>query len=209
MKDVQGWLLPQNEKHIGVYFDTVKKNVYQPMHQETALSHCTKFRTAIDIGAHVGLWARGLTEKFESVACFEPCTEFADLLAKNAPKVSVIHRCALGEKEGSVKMDIDPDNTGATHVARGEAGTTPVLTLDSFELNDVDFVKIDVEGYEYEVVKGGYETFKRNSPIVIIEQKARYIVPEQGSHAAVRFLLDKLDYRVIDKVIDDWVLRKL
>ena len=209
MKEVQGWWLPDQESHIGQYFDSVKQNMYQPVHQETALKHCKSFRTAVDIGAHVGLWARGLTEKFENVVCFEPCPEFADILVKNAPKVNILHRCALGQEKGFVKMDIALDNTGATHVARGATGTTPVLTLDSFELNDVDFVKIDVEGYEYEVVKGGYETFKRNSPVVIVEQKARYVVPEQGPHAAVRFLMRELQYRVIDKVVDDWILRKV
>lgn len=209
MKEVQGWWLPDNEMHIGVYFDAVKQNMYQPVHQEMALKYCKEFRTAVDIGAHVGLWARGLTEKFQNVVCFEPCEEFAEILVKNAPKIGVVHRCALGEKEGFVKMELDPNNTGATHVARGEEGSIPMLPLDQFNLNDVDFVKIDVEGFELEVVKGGYETLKRNNPVIIVEQKARYVVPEQGPHAAVRFLMRELNYRVIDKVVDDWILRKI
>ena len=101
------------------------------------------------------------------------------------------------------------DNTGSTHVARGATGDIPMLPLDDFALTDVDFVKIDVEGYELEVVKGGYNTLKNNDPVIIVEQKPRYAIPEQGSHAAVKFLLKELDYRVIDKVVDDWILRKI
>lgn len=209
MKQVQGWWLPEQEKHIGEYFDAINAGAYQPVHQRDSVKHCTKFRTALDIGAHVGLWARGLTEKFDTVIAFEPCEEFARLLAQNAPKVKTIHRVALGEHEGSVKMVIEADNTGSTHVARGATGDIPMVTLDSFGLTDVDFVKIDVEGYELDIIKGGFDTFKNNDPVVIVEQKDKYVIPEQGKHAAVRFLMRELQYRVIGRVVDDWILRKL
>lgn len=209
MKEVQGWWLPDDETHIEEYFNSIKAAAYQPLHQQNAVKFCQQFRTAVDIGAHVGLWARGLTEKFGKVVCFEPNPEFAEILLVNAPKVNVVHQYALGEREGLVELKITPENTGSTHVARGATGNTPMKPLDDFNLSDVDFVKIDVEGFELEVVKGGYETLKRNSPVIIVEQKPRYVVPEQGPAAAVRFLLDELDYRVIDKVVDDWILRKL
>jgi len=208
MKNVQGWWLPDKETHIDVYFNEVGRPEYQPIHQNAAIGYCKQFRTAVDIGAHIGLWARNMTNKFDSVVCFEPCEEFAEILAKNAPNVTFIHKCALGDSKGSVKLNVQQDNTGMTHVVRGEVGTVPMHPLDHFDLDNVDFVKIDVEGYELEVVKGGYETFKRNNPVVIIEQKTKYAIPEQGRHAAVRFLMRELQYRVLDRVIDDWILRK-
>ncbi len=209
MKQVHGWWLPDDEIHIGHYLDATNSDIYQPNHQHESVKRCSQFRTALDIGAHVGLWARGLTEKFETVIAFEPCDEFSQLLEHNAPKVKTIHRVALGDKEGSVKMVIAPDNTGSTHVERGADGVTPMLPLDHFQLTDVDFVKIDVEGFELEVIRGGFDTFKNNSPVVIVEQKDRYAIPEQGNHAAVRFLMRELRYRLIGKVIDDWILKKL
>ena len=209
MKEVQGWWLPEKESHIQDYFKAVNVNAYQPLHQQTAIKQCERFRTAVDIGAHVGLWARGLTEKFEKVICFEPCDEFADLLVKNAPKVHTIHRCALGWREGQVAMNITPENTGSTHVNRGAVGLIPMFPLDHFELKDVDFIKIDVEGYELDVIKGAVQTPKDNDPVLIVEQKERYVIPEEGKHAAVRFLMRELNYRVIGRVVDDWILRKL
>lgn len=209
MKQVQGWWLPDEESHIEEYFKSINAPAYQPLHQQNAVKYCQQFRTAVDIGAHVGLWAQGLTDKFDKVICFEPNPEFAEILLINAPKVSLVHQYALGEQEGFVQLEIEPENTGSTHIARGATGSIPMKPLDHFDLSDVDFVKIDVEGYELEVVRGGYETFKRNSPVIIVEQKPRYVIPEQGSHAAVKFLLKELNYRVIDKVVDDWILRKL
>jgi len=209
MKEVQGWWLPDNEAHIVHYFETIKANAYQPLHQQTVVKHCKQFRTAVDIGAHVGLWARGLTEKFDKVICFEPCEEFAEILPKNAPKVHTIHRCALGWREGQVAMAIEPDNTGSTHVARGATGNIPMFPLDHFNLTDVDLIKIDVEGYELDVLKGAVETLRNNDPVIIVEQKERYVIPEEGKHAAVRFLMKELQYRIIGRVVDDWILRKL
>jgi FkbM family methyltransferase len=209
MKQVKGWWLPDEEHHIGHYFEAINEGEYQPIHQKESVKHCKEFRTAVDIGAHVGLWARGLTERFDAVIAFEPCEEFAQILAHNAPKVKTIHKVALGERSGLVKMVIEPDNTGSTHVDRKASGNVPMMTLDHFQLTDVDFVKIDVEGYELEVIKGGFDTFKNNDPVVIIEQKDRYVIPEQGKHAAVRFMMRELQYRIIGKVIDDWIMKKL
>lgn len=209
MKNVQGWWLPDNETHIASYFDSIKQAEYQPVHQKKAVAYASQFRTAIDIGAHVGLWARGLTKVFDKVIAFEPCNEFADILVKNAPNVHTLHRCALGATEGSVSLNITPDNTGSTHVARGESGSIQMLPLDHFKLNDIDFIKIDVEGYELDVVKGAFETLSRNDPVLIVEQKDKYIVPEEGKHAAIRFLMRELQYRVMGRVVDDWILRKL
>ena len=43
--------------------------------------------------------------------------------------------------------------------------------LDEFEFENLDFVKIDVEGYESNVVIGAENTFKKTQPIIIIESK--------------------------------------
>ena len=46
-----------------------------------------------------------------------------------------------------------------------------VDTLDSFELREVDLIKIDVEGWELPVVHGAVETLRKWRPIVVCEQK--------------------------------------
>ncbi len=46
-----------------------------------------------------------------------------------------------------------------------------MATLDSFDLTNVDFIKIDTEGYEYFVLKGAEKTIKRDHPVIVVEQK--------------------------------------
>ena len=207
MKVVQGWYLPNSDSHMEQYFRAIGKPEYQPAHRATAVSYCDKFRVALDIGAHVGLWARDLTDRFDTVFAFEPCLEYAELLTKNAPK-AVVHRYALGSCEKSVLLETPPDNTGMTHVVRGSTGPIPMITLDSLNFSDVDFIKLDVEGYELDVIKGGINTLRDNDPVIIVEQKEKYAIPEEGPQAALKFLMKELNYKVIDRVVDDWILRK-
>ena len=136
------------------------------------------------------------------------CKEFVELLTKNAPKATV-HEIALGKGQGAVALEIPPDNTGMAKVVRGVAGSIQMLPLDHYHFDNVDFIKIDVEGYELDVIKGGIETLRKNDPVIIVEQKEKHAPPEEGPHAAVRFLMRELKYKVVDRVVDDWILRKL
>lgn len=207
MKKVGDWWIPDQEKHILEYFEFAKENEYQSIHQKESIRFCSRRRTAIDIGAHIGLWSKNLSKEFAKVHSFEPCHEFAELLSKNAPTVE-IHPFALGASEGLIALNIEQDNTGATHILRGKEGSIPLKTLDSFDIHDVDFIKIDVEGYELEVLKGAKELLARESPVIIVEQKDKYIVPEEGPKAAVKYLINNFGFRVISKIVDDWILKK-
>jgi hypothetical protein len=52
-----------------------------------------------------------------------------------------------------------------------EAGDIDCRTLDSFGLTNIDFVKIDVDGFELPLLMGARKTLTRNDPVVNIEMK--------------------------------------
>ena len=91
-----------------------------------------------------------------------------------------IHNKGLAEVPGSLKIENHPHNAGHNCIARKEEGNkyelydVELATLDSFNLEDVDCIKVDVEGYEYNVLKGALATITRCRPIVQLE-----IVPPQ------------------------------
>ena len=133
---------------------------------------------------NVGLWSMHLSQHFDVIEAFEPVPQFQACWAKNMeglPWIGTLHSIALGAAEGVVSMKIDPADTGGTHADYHPLkDTVPLKPLDSFEFQDVDFIKIDVEGAEIEVVKGAEGTLRRCHPCVIVEQKPHKLWPNFG-----------------------------
>lgn len=212
MKTVHGWFLPENDTHFSAYLEgrvqQGKMPEYQEEHRERAISYCTELRTAVDVGAHVGLWSRPLSTRFGQVFSFEPMPEFRTLLALNSPKSNILSY-ALGDLESTVRMELPVDNSGMAHIIPDseESGAIELRTLDSFDLQDVDFVKIDCEGYEYPILLGSIGTLLKFKPVVVVEQKPHvYFSKLWGQYDAIDFLRNRCSYRVADRVIDDWIL---
>lgn len=165
--------------------------------------HITNFRHAVDIGAHCGLWSRVLEKIFPDVTAFEPV--HADCLAINAPDV-MVYQVALGKENGTARMSWPTGNSGNTAIRPDGDIEVPLRTLDSYGLTEVDFIKIDCEGYEYNVLLGGLETIKTNRPAIILEQHLGWM-KNQGLYefGGVK-LLEKLGMKVIAKFNSDYLL---
>ncbi len=128
---VGGVYLPASELHlVDMMVPTAKRHrvvdgkyTYQYHKLEAAVRHCRQRRTAIDIGGHVGLWSMHLINMFDDVHAFEPVPLHAKLFGANMPgdaKNWLLHRYALGDKDGRVDMEIPLETTGNAHVAIGK-----------------------------------------------------------------------------------------
>ena len=85
-------------------------------------------------------------------------------------------------------------------------GSIPMVTIDSLGLEDVDLIKIDVEGYEMEVLKGAVQTLK-NVEYIMIELNNN--TKKYGSsNLEIEKYLRKLGYKVMIKVWPDVVWQK-
>ncbi len=130
----------------------------------------------LDIGANVGFITQMLVyHGFETIA-FEPQPAIFALLQKNTKFKAHCHNLALGSVAGTAKMPrVDysrKGNFGGLGIGERTAlGTIDVrmVTLDSMEFQRIGLIKLDVEGYELEVLKGGRETILRDKPIMYIE----------------------------------------
>jgi len=174
VKCIAGIWFPDAEMHLQTVFgpNIDGKATYQYHKLEAALRHVKQWRCAVDVGMHVGLWAMHLAKRFDQVIGFEPVAEHIDCLRLNmaaAPNY-VVREMALGHRAGSVGLKILPGSTGSTQIDEEGQGIE-MRTLDSFDFTVVDFLKIDVENYEYFVVEGGEQTIRRCKPIIVIEQK--------------------------------------
>jgi FkbM family methyltransferase len=134
---------------------------------------------AIDAGANIGVhsvfFARQVTDA-GVVLAFEPQEHVFQALCANVFLNSLInvkpYRIALGAKPGSIEVPyMDPrrlNNFGNCKLG-GQGTMTPMATIDSFDLPRCDFLKIDVEGMELEVIKGAKRTIEKFHPIIYAE----------------------------------------
>lgn len=201
MKNCHGVWLPDDEEHLLKWADkpgwTYQVNKF--------LKCAPLFRgrdIAVDVGAHCGLWSMMMRDVFKTIHAFEPLERHIECFKLNVP-TAVLHECALGEKVQQVGMNVVPTVSGRSHI-HGK-GTIPVDKLDSFDIAP-DFLKIDCEGYEYFVLRGGENTIKKYKPVIIVEQKSnlaqRYgIKPTK----AVNWLV-KQGYQVRDILYGDYIL---
>jgi len=88
-----------------------------------------------------------------------------------------VHNIGLGDQAGSFMMEDHPKNAGHNCILNEERREktkydlyeVEVRTLDSFNLTQVDAIKIDCEGYEYPILKGAWHTIQRCRPVVQLE----------------------------------------
>lgn len=194
MKLHSGVWFPDHEQHMLEWCDkhgeiVDGKTTYQIKKLRAALEFAKDFRTCIDIGAHIGLWSMHLVKRFKMVQAFEPIAEHRDCFMRNVPENNcVLHPLALGDAPGSVALTIPAGSSGGTHITG--AGEIEMRTLDSFGFENVDLIKIDVEGFERAVLEGAILTLRQWKPCVIVEQKQHIMQANYGTSGrpAVEFL---------------------
>ena len=212
-KFIYGWWLPKEDQHFEGYFSQSvqvgDKRLYQPQHIDRCFYHIkNRKHTAIDVGGHCGFWSFYLGGNFKKVYAFEPVEIFRECFKKNIPHGNVeLLPVALGNENGFVSMNVELENTGATHVSSNtnDLNKVELKKLDDYELTNVDFIKIDVEGYENQVVLGAKETLLRNKPIIIVEQKGFSDRFNETQFEAVD-TLKSYGAKVIDQVVKDYIL---
>jgi FkbM family methyltransferase len=155
----------------------VNRHDYEVHDFNLAMEHVSEFRNALDIGAHVGFWSQRLADKFGQVISFEPVPDHYDCLAKNIEsKTNVyVHNVAVGNEIGTVYMNQTIENSGMSSIVDNETGLkVPLVTIDSLGLNDIDFIKIDVEGFEPLVLRGAKKTILESRPVIFMEILNQY-----------------------------------
>jgi FkbM family methyltransferase len=181
VKHVNGIWLPDGDTHFERMMRKEPQRVYQGkgvgVYQyfkvAKALGLAKQKAVALDIGGHVGFWSMWLAGAFDHVHAFEPTPEHAQCFERNVRDSNVtLHRCAMGAREGFAGVTSDPENSGKAHLSEG--ASVPIKSVDSFGFEGVGLIKIDVEGYEPEVLEGAKETIARCKPVVVFEDNGQH-----------------------------------
>lgn len=227
---VEGVWLPKHETHLREWMTTSKgayrkddRITYQWAKQKAAMEAAAEYipdlayRSFVDVGAHVGLWSMWWAEVAGAVIAFEPIPDMRLIYTANmVGKTYTMIAAALGEAPGEVDLVFNPANTGNTHAVKTqgteEAGTT-TIRCQLTRLDDAypsaapvpGVVKIDCEGAEAGVVRGGLRLLQAHRPLVVVEQKkgAEYFGADPEEAVT---LLKGIGYRVVRVMSGDYIM---
>ena len=124
--------------------------------------------TVVDCGANIGTMTLFYAQHSDLVIAIEPHKDAFTCLEWNMKEQNV--KCinaAVGSKKGKCSVETETNNIGMTYVKKGK--DLDVITIDSLKLGNVSYMKMDIEGYELEALKGAVETIKEYKPILDIE----------------------------------------
>jgi FkbM family methyltransferase len=211
MKIVKGWAFPDEDDFMAN--EMKEDGTYQLSHLMGALDFCKGFDTVVDGGAHIGTWAHVLAKRFARVIAFEPSHDTFECLQHNMAMCKVenviMRNQALGREPGRVRLTLEGferaiamKNTGARFTRPG--GDIECITLDSMELESLDFLKLDIEGGEPDALLGAVNTLAKFKPVVLFEDKylwKRYGYPRNKPHEILTSLgAQKLTRLSMDEV---------
>lgn len=186
-------------------------------------------KVIFDIGAHTG--SHTVMYKYLNPKCliwaFEPQKKMFELLQHNINKNKLGSVLAFNKAMGHKRMNFTMSNmtTDGENMRRPidygtkqrfnlgglQVGTggeeIEIWTVDEMRTPSIDYMKIDVEGFEFLVILGGMETIKRDRPIIVFENNHKVISKPVLSRLgvnqrlSVESMLNNLDYKV--SLLDD------
>ena len=197
MKDLKGWFVPEWDNHYEPMLREYNgKWEYQKEQRDYALSFVKKWDLALDIGGNIGFWSVDLCEKFKKVWAFEPHPDNIECYRKNLyqQKNWQLEEIALSnhQQENAVLFS-SPDECGNVSLnAHGVQTGNSQRTLDENQLNkthtdvkmlndyieefsdtNIDFIKVDCQEHEREIVEGGLELLKQHDTVLCLELPQR------------------------------------
>jgi|GEM_PF-5219994 len=152
----------------------------------------------VDIGGNIGNHSLYWALKGHRVQYFE-ADQTSYRLAENNFQLNEVrgsvtmHQVALGQLNGrGYSENVNPNNSGGNRIIADPHGDININTLDEFELDSVDLIKIDVEGMEGDVLRGSRKTIESSQPLLVVETL------DVAAFDSVVEALEGLDYAIWD-----------
>ncbi len=185
-----------------VSFPLKRGNYWESFLHKYFNQYSNKEMNCLDIGANIGTHIVILGGLFKNVYAFEPQKDVFEILSLNIKENNLknitAYNFGLGNIEKKANMwFIDKNksnNFGRVGIIEDDENkkekgeSINIKTLDSLNLKNIAFIKIDVEGYEYNALLGGIKTIKKYKPTIIFEQ--------HDSNSPLFKFLEELGYKI-------------
>ena len=174
----------------------------------------------LDLGANIGVWSVPMGKLFQKIYCVEPHPEFRrrllNNLSLNGIRNAVVHDCALGTSEGKVTLYAPPlhmKNKSASILELNDELTehieVNIRSIDELfrEVDRVDFIKIDCDGSDGDIILSGRSLIESCRPVVLFEDLGGYhssmgspdlVKQVDDDYDAAYQLLISLGYRIFE-----------
>jgi len=163
--------------------------VWEPHMHKVFEKYITKESIVIEGGAYIGAHTIKLAYLSKFVHAFEPMPQSINTLLSNIELNNIenvkLYRKGLSDKIGITNYEwCEVNNPGCSGLANNPIGKpnlknlfenitndikVDLINIDSLNLERVDFIKLDIEGYEILAIQGAMETIKRCKPIITLE----------------------------------------
>jgi len=162
----------------------IRKNSFEPKMVKLFQTLINDYDLVTDIGANIGCTSILFGELAEQVISFEPSTTTYNLLQKNIKQSGleniILFNYALGSSNAFSEITYSPDNRSGGFISNQTKISSGHVTekieikklddiIDDLNIQKIDFIKIDVEGFEKEVIEGARSTIERFRPIIVLE----------------------------------------
>lgn len=166
--DLHGWHWPLKDKKCWPWLQREKDL------PEIISKHCPQKNTVVEAGGNAGFYVKMYANLFENVYTFEPDNLNFRCLTLNVTEKNVIKmQACLGHEKGLVKLQTSNGNIGMYHISFSESGfnkgNIPILRIDDLNLDCCDLIHLDIEGFEFEALKGAINTIKKFQPVIALE----------------------------------------
>lgn len=161
----------------------------------------------MDIGSNIGYFSLFLCDKMKKVICIEPDKRSRKLLKKNIDLNNFsgsteIYDFAMSNEIGDKKIYIAKANSNLSTLCRRglskkdkyKSLKIKTRTIDSLNLEELNFIKMDIEGYEVEVLSGGLETLDRTPNCKILMEVHPQFYGEDNNFSVVLEKLIKIGF---------------
>lgn len=205
------YISPKNgfiDKHIYLY------GAYEPQILDLIARYLKKGGVFIDIGANIGqhsMFAASIVGVRGKVYSFEPIPYIFNQILDSArinhfDSIISAHNVALGEKNRTATLYVDKSNIGGSSVVKADRKDSSEITIDIKRGDDVlnniqhiNMIKMDVEGYEHEALLGMQKTITLYKPIIILEFSGQmYSFKGNNDGDKILSFLEKIGYDIYD-----------
>ena len=161
-------------------------------------------RNSLDVGAHKGVYSYFLARCSRHVYAFEPNPKNFAVLRRNLGRRVTASPLALSNRSGPAILRVPRRTSGYSNqgaslssdkVADGDdyrGLRVQASRIDDLDIPDIGFIKIDVEGFEAEVLEGAAQTLARDRPVLLVEIEEGHL--KRPIEAAIRNI-EAMGYR--------------